>query len=96
MDTSQQNSKPFKFILIMVVGILSSGLVCCYLFWITIMGLRAGKIHTLGRGMHKLIIKQNTPGEYWFWIGAHFFAMALVFTVSVLFFISIFRRFRMK
>lgn len=96
MDTSQENSKPFQFILVAVVGILSSGLACCYLFWKTFAGLKAGTIHTLGRGMHELVIKQNTPDEYWFWIVAHFFVGVLAFIVSILFIIAIFRQFRGK
>jgi hypothetical protein len=93
MNAPQQNSKPANPILLMVVGVANFALVSL-IFWHTITGLSAGKIHTLGRGLHYLVIRQDNPGEFWFWVAARFLVVALGLAVSIMFFISCFRRFR--
>jgi hypothetical protein len=93
MNALQQNTKPANPILLMVVGVANFALVSL-IFWRTIIGLSAGKIRTLGRGLHYLVIRQDSPGEFWFWIAARFFVVALGLAVSIIVFISCFRRLR--
>ena len=44
--------------------------------------------------MHDLIIKRDTPGEFWFWIVAHFLVAIIGFTGTVLIFVSGYKRIR--
>jgi hypothetical protein len=93
MSTPQQNSKPVNPALLIIIGTLNFALVC-WILWRTIAGLIAGKIHTMGRGVHELILQQDSPRLFWFWIAAHFFVVALGLAISALFFISCFKKFR--
>ena len=93
MDTPQKNSKPISPAAAICFGVLCFGLASLIL-WSGICGLMAGKTHTIGRGMHHLITKQDTPGEFWFWIVAHFIGAAMSYTGAVMVFLSGFRRIR--
>jgi hypothetical protein len=93
MDTPQKSSKPINSAAAIVFGVLCFGL-AGLTFWSGVSGMLAGKTHTMGRGAHDLIVQQDTPREFWFWIAAHFLAAIIGVTGAVLIFISGFRRIR--
>ena len=57
-----------------------------FFVWRTIAGLMAGKILTLGRGAHTLVVEQQEPRMFWFQIVGHFLVeiMFAVGAVSLL------------
>jgi len=93
MDTPQKSSKPISPAAAICFGVLCFGLASLTL-WSGISGLMAGKTHTMGRGVHDLIVKQDTPGESWCWIVAHFIVAAIGYTGAVIILLSGFRRIR--
>ena len=91
METPPKNSKEVGPVLAICFGIF--GLVAgSVILRNGITGVMAGKTHTIGKGTHYLVIKQDTPGEFWFWIGAHFYGAILVFAGAICFFVYGLRR----
>jgi hypothetical protein len=93
MDTPANKSR-----VISPTGAIISGALCFGLagltFWSGVAGLMAGKTRTLGKGVHELIVKQDTPGLYWFCIAAHFVVALIVFAGAVFIFVSGCKRIR--
>jgi len=57
-----------------------------------IVGLMDGRTYTMGRGVHDLIVRQDTPGKFWFWIAAHFLSGIVGCIGAAIIFIFSFRR----
>jgi len=93
MDTPQKNSKPISIAAAICFGLLCFGLGGLTI-WGGVSGVLVGKIHTMGKGVHYLIVEQDTPKEFWFWIAAHFLIGILAFIGAVRIFMSGFRQVR--
>jgi hypothetical protein len=91
MDTPQNNSKPISLAAAICCGLLCFGLGGLTL-WSGVSGVLAGNTHTMGKGVHHLIVEQDTPKEFWFWIAAHFLIGILAFIGATRIVISGFRQ----
>jgi hypothetical protein len=82
------NSKPDRNIWEICLSLLCLGLAGLIL-WSGIHGLKTGKISTMGKGMHELILKNNSPTEFWIWIIIHFVAVIVFFGLTIFILIPI-------
>jgi len=93
MDAPQKNAKqigPAAAIFCGIVCFALASIILCS----GISGLVSGRTHTLGKGVHYLIVKQDTPGEFWAWIILRFICAATSYTGAVIIFLSGFRKIR--
>lgn len=65
-------------------AITTSGLLFVFsaiIFWSGIVGLNTGETATLGRGHHFLVLRQESPIEFWCWVGLRFVVSILILCI---------------
>jgi hypothetical protein len=71
MRTPPDKSRPISPVTVILIG-FAGLLLDAFFVWRTIAGLLAGKVHSLGRGVHTLVFEQDDRRMFWFQISGHF------------------------